>query len=309
MNVLALDNFVDTAGTLATAHTPLIGGSISAQSGGQGTITVGNRLRGQSQGYLVYANLPASGNYTIEADIYVASNANGVGITMGGSTGALFSYSLSNGYWNLAGLGMPSGQHYSQSVNAGETHKIKLVSAGSVITAYVDGVQAAQKTATQTITAGPAGIFFLGTDTDGTGYQVESFTVYESPASSVDLDGTFLVDGGSLLNLNSDNELYLLGLTDLLTGSYVTTATVSATVKTLSGTTIGTVTLSYVSGSLTVSQPNGLTQTSAGGNYRGQLPYSTSLTEGAVYNIVVTATSGSNQRQWRGAYAAGLTTK
>jgi len=307
MNTLILDNMIDTPGVLATAHTPLIGEAISAQSTASGVITDANRMRGQAQGTLVYSKLPASGIYTIEAEIYVASNSNGIGISL---SGALLSFSNSNGYWNLAGTGIPSGQHVDQTLNPGETHKLKLAAtAGNVLTAYVDGAQIIQKTSSQAIAAGPAGFFFLGTDTNSTGYHLQNFIAYESAPAVVDLDGTFLCDGGGSLYVASDNEFYLIGLIDRIAGAYVRGATVTAQVTTLDGTPVGSpVTLSFVSGSITVPLPNAQTRTSADGNYIGQLPASTPLVDGTTYYVKTTATSGSNQRVFRGSYSGAYST-
>lgn len=93
-----------------------------------------------------------------------------------------------------------------------------------------------------------------------------------------------------VLYVSSDQYLWLLGLVDNSTAAYVTGATVSAVITDSTGTTVATVSLTYQSGSQTV---NGVV--SAGGNYRGLLSHSTSLTAGQNYTVTVTVTNGSAQ--------------
>jgi hypothetical protein len=182
MNALVIDNFIDTAGTLATEHTPDLGGPIAAVSSAAAVITASNRMRGQSQGTLNYASLPATQIYSVEGTMYVASNANGFGVSL---SGMLLSYSETNGYWNLAGPGLPSGQHVDQVLNPGETHKFKLAINSSMVTASIDGAAIIQKTCAATIPQGPVGIFFQGQDTDSTGYQLESLFAIDTGSTAV----------------------------------------------------------------------------------------------------------------------------
>jgi|SRR6185437_4069740 len=114
-----------------------------------------------------------------------------------------------------------------------------------------------------------------------------------------------------MLFVASDNLIWLLGLVDNNQSppAYVTSATVSAQVSTLDGTAIGSaVTMTYVAGSQTVSLPNGQTQTSADGNYKGDLPNTVALVDGTTYYLTVTATSGGAKRTFRGSFKAGYTT-
>lgn len=94
------------------------------------------------------------------------------------------------------------------------------------------------------------------------------------------------------LALSSDNLLYVLGLTDNLTGSYVTNASVTASLYDPAGNLVAgsTITLAYVAGSMTV---NG--KSYADGNYRGQMLNTVGLIQGTVYTVQITISVGSNQ--------------
>jgi len=89
-----------------------------------------------------------------------------------------------------------------------------------------------------------------------------------------------------VLYLSSANLLYLLGLHDVVSGAFVTAATVTVQLQDELQNNVGSpITLTNVPGPLTV---NGLTY--ADGNYRGVVPAnSLPLTAGS-YNALVTAT-------------------
>lgn len=92
------------------------------------------------------------------------------------------------------------------------------------------------------------------------------------------------------LYVSSDQYLWVLGLVDNTTGSYVTTATVSAQLSDITGDIGSPISLAYQSGSQTV---NG--RTFAGGNYSGLLGHATDLTAGSNYTCTITITSGAYQ--------------
>lgn len=89
--------------------------------------------------------------------------------------------------------------------------------------------------------------------------------------------------------VESDNLITLTGLKNEATGSYVNSATVTATVKDLDGTQLAgqtwPTTMSYVS--------------SSNGNYRGTLEDGASLVAGTMYVVEITADAGSDLiRKW-----------
>lgn len=92
-----------------------------------------------------------------------------------------------------------------------------------------------------------------------------------------------------LLLLLTDQTLRANGLQDEVTGDYLNSATVTATItnkldEEVAGVT-WPITLSYV--------------TASNGNYRGNIPHDAEFVEGKTYLIEVTAVSGSFQRVWK----------
>lgn len=186
MSLFVVDSFTGTGGTDYTAHTPELGGSIlSNQSGSDALITAAGTIRGNATGGSVFsypnAAIP-SADYGVTARIKVLTNQNGFGIEVRqqpglGSAYYTFSYAASNGYWNLGGPGL-SGLRYVQTLNPGETHVASLWAQGTLLTAFVDGVQVLQHTSSGISLAGAPGFSFIYQDTDTTGYQLDSFAAY-----------------------------------------------------------------------------------------------------------------------------------
>jgi hypothetical protein len=318
MGSFAVDSFTDTPGTVATAHTPEAGGPIvSGQAGSAAVITAANRMRGNAaNSFFLYSGVPASPNYAVEASVYCASNVNGFGLSVravNGNTGYNVAYSAGSGNITLSGGNLsPTSAPLSPTV--GQRQKIKLqIANSSEISVFVDGSRFLHQFDTGIAATGLAGFTFAAQDTDSTGFQLDSFIATDATLSQVEIDGQLFVLGGSQLWVNSDNEIYLLGLTDLISGTPLNGATVSAAITTLSGGNVAgsTVNLTYVPGSITIQMPNGQTFTSASGNYRGQLPASVAntLADGTSYLLSCTAVNGSNQRVFRGVYTAGYSTK
>ena len=83
-----------------------------------------------------------------------------------------------------------------------------------------------------------------------------------------------------MLFLGTDNLLRLGPLTNELTGAAQTTATVTATVYTLAGATVGTVTLDHQSA----------------GTYAGILPYTAGITAATTYQVDALVIVGANRR-------------
>lgn len=82
---------------------------------------------------------------------------------------------------------------------------------------------------------------------------------------------------------DSDISVLWTGLANHATGSYINDATVTAVLSNAAGTTIQTITLSYVAAS--------------NGNYRGTITYGANLVMLSHYKLTVTAVSGSLRRR------------
>jgi len=84
--------------------------------------------------------------------------------------------------------------------------------------------------------------------------------------------------------IDSDNAVQITGLKDVVTGSYINNATVTATMTDSSGSAVsgvGTINFTYISGS--------------DGNYAGEVPAAAELTDGQQYTLTVTAAGGGFQ--------------
>lgn len=216
MGIIALDNFVDVAGTLAINHTPTKGGPIvSNASAFSAVITNANRLRGQDGGFsfFSYSAVPSTAFYTVEATVYPMTLVNGFGMTARqaagpatGGSGIFINYTASNTRWTIAGPGI-SGDSAFQSFTAGTRITLQLLLTPGLCTFNVNGVQLFQKTVTGTPIVGLAGLSFGATDTDSTGFQFESFQVSEYG----ELEGRF--DVQTALGATTDNQPGMSGTT------------------------------------------------------------------------------------------------
>ena len=88
------------------------------------------------------------------------------------------------------------------------------------------------------------------------------------------------------LYITSDTQVYITGLYNESTSAYVSNATVSCAITNWADTAVGSAfSLTYV--------------TSSNGNYQGTAPSSLSLSEGRVYTLTITVTSGSTTKTIR----------
>ena len=190
-----------------------------AVSDSDAVLTPAGRVRktGTSMGAVYFASaVPSSANYTVEADVYVASNlANDVAGVLGrvdapNGNGYYVRYEQDNQRWvlyrvvntNLTMLG----QSGIQALTAGTTYRLALDLTGTSIRALVDGVQVISATDGAITAVGRAGIALgfddssLTTVTDSTGMQLDNFRI--SPPVA-DAKGTNHGDwlGGVLLTI------------------------------------------------------------------------------------------------------------
>jgi hypothetical protein len=191
-------------------------------SSGDAVLTPSGRVRknGTNLGALYYASgVPASADYTVEADIYVASTVTN---DMAGVVGRLDPTNVNGTYYlvryeqtNLAwvlykvvnGTWTWLGQSATQNLTATSTYRLALDVTGTTIRALVDGTQVVSVTDASISAAGRAGIAlgFHGsattTITDSTGFHMDNFRV--GPPMS-DAKGTNHGDyfGGVILGAN-----------------------------------------------------------------------------------------------------------
>ena len=190
-----------------------------AISDSDAVLTPTGRIRktGTSLGAVYFASaVPASADYTVEADVYVASNlANDVAGILGrvdatNANGYYVRYEQDNQRWVLYRVANSNlialGQSGVQALTVGTTYRLALDMTGTSIRALVNGVPVVSVTDGAMTAAGRAGIA-LGFDdsasttvTDATGMQLDNFRV--SPPVA-DAKGTNHGDwlGGVLLTI------------------------------------------------------------------------------------------------------------
>ena len=206
-SLAASDSFTDAAGVTVQSHTGEIGSPWTkhAVSTTDAVITTGDRIRkngSSTLGALYYSSaVPASANYTVEADVYRSStsvNNDVIGIVgrldtanaLGTYYGAVYDktagnwvlYSMNNGA--KASLGT-----YSQSFSGGSTYRVSLDMTGSTIRLLVGGTQRVSVTNTTITAAGSAGVimgFGASTTTvdNSNGMHLDNFTVSGTLADS-----------------------------------------------------------------------------------------------------------------------------
>ena len=211
--VTSADSMTGTAGTTLQSHTGETAASWTTYgfSDANAVLTSAGRLRknGTSTTAFYYASaVPASADYTVGADLYVASTLSG---DMAGLVGrvdpssafgtyyyvryeqvsqswSMFSV-VNNGWSYLGGAG--------QTLTAGSTYRVSLAMSGTTIKLVVDGVEKVSVTDSSITAAGRGGIL-LGTgaqttDTDTTGYQLDNFQITPPAADSKGTNtGTYL---------------------------------------------------------------------------------------------------------------------
>lgn len=187
MSLLTQDTFTDTAGTLLENHAGETGATWTknpAFTSGSAAITAAGRLRGNATSAVYYASgVPASADYDVEADLYVASQLNNAGVIGRMSTTAvtyyLFDYQ-NGGTFNLyAVVNGATVNTYTASLAlaVGQTCHMRLSMRGSRITCHVDDAAVIDVTDASISAAGRPGLFQGVQTDDSTGYQLDNFTV------------------------------------------------------------------------------------------------------------------------------------
>jgi uncharacterized repeat protein (TIGR01451 family) len=213
---LAGDEFSDIAGTVLSGHTGAIGATWTVVSGQARTavITAAGRLRKEtgSGGAQYHASaVPASANYLVRGDVYVASvlatDAIGVvgrqDISGTGQTFYLARYTVANTRWELGrvvdgaltliGTGTGTG-YYTQTLAVGSTYRVGLQMNGTAISLLVDGVTRITATDSAITAAGRGGVRFgTGSSTaspsDTAGLHLDDFRIVSLTTTAADSGG------------------------------------------------------------------------------------------------------------------------
>jgi len=186
MSIFTNDSFTDTAGTLLENHTGETGAVWTKNpvfSAGSIAITAAGRIRGNgTNGVYCESAVPASADYDVEADLYVATNADAAGISGRLSTSVathyLFDYEA-GGTFNLFTVVNGSTLNetsFTIALTVGQTYRMRLSLRGTRISCYVNGVMVISITDTNIAGPGRAGVLMTTATTDTVGYQLDNFT-------------------------------------------------------------------------------------------------------------------------------------
>lgn len=164
---------------------------------------VGNRLRasGVNPSEYYHSGTPASADYTVEADIYVASLVAGVsaGVFGRGSTDGNNSYSANYHVgtgWRLykqVGGTFTLLTSVAATLTALSTYRLKLSMIGTAIKVFADGVQVLSVTDSAVSAAGKAGIRIYdnaSTPGDAKNFHLDNFSADDPSSGSLTLTGS-----------------------------------------------------------------------------------------------------------------------
>lgn len=235
MSQFVKDSFTDTAGTALSAHTGETGATWTAVPtfSAAAVITSAGRVRGNGTNALWEASgVPASADYDVEADVYVASLANQAGILGRCSTTAatyyLLYYDSGAAVWRLYVIvngATAANFSFAQTLTVGQTYHLHLMMRGSQIMAFANGVQIFNVTDTNISAAGRAGVFFSAADTDTTGLHLDNFSGATAASNAVTDTNIYFSpynwksDGAGSMQSNNVNASSTYALTNN-TGAY-----------------------------------------------------------------------------------------
>jgi hypothetical protein len=180
------DTFTGADGTLLTAHTGETGATWTKVTG-VGFLTNdmeirSNRARGLGNyGREVASGVPATAEYDVQADIYVASVSDAAGVVgrcaSSGDSCYLAQYDSTSGAWQLyETVGYTLLGSFSQSLSVTQTYTIKLQVRNATKKVFIDGVERISS-ADNSITAKGSGGIQFGVTSETTGLHVDNFTV------------------------------------------------------------------------------------------------------------------------------------
>lgn len=236
MSQFCKDSFTDTAGTALSAHTGEVGATWTAVPtfSGAAVINPSGDCRGNGANALWYeSGLPASADYDVEADVYVASIVNQAGILGRVSTTAatyyLLYYDAGAAVWRLYvvvnGTAVTNFS-FAQTLTAGQIYHLHLMMRGSQIMAFVNGSQIFNVTDSNISAAGRAGVYFSAADTNTTGLHLRNFSGATAASDGVTDANIYFSpynwksDGGGSMQSNNVNASSTYALSNN-TGAYL----------------------------------------------------------------------------------------
>ena len=196
------DRFAGSAGTSPTARASDSGATWTAKSGTTPVISSAGRIRKNgATGFDLYSSaVPPSADYSVEADLYVASAVTGQFVDVIGrwdpATWNYYhaGYNTTSGAWVISkefnGAYGTVGTSYTQTLTAGQTYRVRLEMMGTSISLWVNGVRRVTGTDSSITAAGRAGfqIYGAATHSDSAGIHIDEFVA--APLTAADSKGT-----------------------------------------------------------------------------------------------------------------------
>ena len=177
------DTFTDTAAVLLTAHTGETGATWTKHpnwTGGNGVISNANRVRANDGSVaIMYASgVPSSADYEVRCDMNVQS-------VTSGNTGIMGRINTSSNSWIWIGYNGTAWAYRrdaggavttaAQTLTVGQTYALKLSMIGTAVKFYVDGIEKISVTESTVTAAGRAGLAFLDSTSNSTGFHFDNF--------------------------------------------------------------------------------------------------------------------------------------
>jgi hypothetical protein len=185
-----LDTFTGTDGTVLSSHVGETGATWDFRDGYTDVASIkSNRLWAASLTHYFASGIPASADYEVSADIYIASQLSGgvAGVAIRSRTKSDISYT---GHFGMSGasafcyiLGYPGaggiGFAGVATPSVGSTHTLKLKAQGTALSLYWDGaLVVGPVTNTGYLTAGRAGVI-IGGGSSTTGFHLDNITAVD----------------------------------------------------------------------------------------------------------------------------------
>lgn len=189
------DTMTGTAGTALASHTGETGATWTLHPNGVTGAVLSNagRVRGStgSVSNLYYASgTPASADYTVEADFFVASLISGdlpmlcLRVQTAANTYYFARYVFASTLWQIGKVvtgttTAPVGSTFTQTLVAGNTYHVKFTATGTALVLNIDGTDQISTTDSSISTAGKAGLRIQTAgsgQSDTTGIHIDNFT-------------------------------------------------------------------------------------------------------------------------------------
>lgn len=186
MPTFVSDTFTAANGTSVTSRSGAVGATWTAGSPAGAFTIQNNRAWPATAGNIYASGIPATAEYTVQCDYYIASATGSSGpagrIVPGANTYYYTYYDNSAGHWLLVKIVSGTITTLSQWVSAattGQTYDVKLELLNATKKVYIDGVERISSTDNVITGAGRAGMRTGASATSTTAKHMTNFLAYD----------------------------------------------------------------------------------------------------------------------------------